>query len=418
VSSGEWNLDRLRQLVSQHDLEGGRIEYKRELGNGNQTLEAIAALSNTFGGIVLIGVDETKQGVDRLTGVEASDRDRLSRMCWDKLVPPFNPEIVPIKLANGNRIVLVVIISPDYIRRPVMLTQGNKIPVRIEGHNVPADWYRLRDLFTEQPASVTRLALPADHGPYTADPDDFPLPALCIRGRLLLAGPRGRPLYVTESSRADVMAALSNEDSLLTGAHSALSHIMHIWTDGTWQSGGWKLEGRASTHMVNLRWYATGPNDQRICQARLTMVLTQSPSQGDSLLVIADITLKHPKSAWLADHLDISEVRQLMLAILATLWGSLGDTASISVLGLPLGPPATLSLTVSTVQESLSSGSYLSHYISFDPGQLIPGNTPSSWTSLPTVQPDHSLFSPIEQERLVNDWIAYLAIDNGYRLLG
>lgn len=421
TSSGEWNLDRLQRLVSQHDLEGGRIEYKRELGNGNQTLEAIAALSNTFGGVVLIGVDETKQGVDRLIGVEATDRDRLARMCWDKLVPPFNPEIVPVQLANGNRVVLVVIISPDYIRRPVMLTQGNKIPVRIEGHNVPADWYRLRDLFTERPAGVTRLVLPADHGPYTANPRDFPLPALCIRGRLLLAGPRGRPLYITEASREAVMAALNNEDSLLTGSHSALSHIMRIWTDGTWKPGEWNLEGRASTHMVNVRWSATGPRDQRIGQARLRMVLTQSPEQGDSLLVSADITLKYPKPARLAfddtsDHLDIGEVRQLLLAILATLWGPLGDTASISILGLPLGPPAELALTVSTVQESLSSDSYLSHYITFGPGQRIPGNTPGSWTPLPAVQPDHSLFSPVEQERLVNDWITYLIIDNGYRL--
>lgn len=91
TSSGEWDLDRLRRLVSQYDLEGGRIEYKRELGNGNQTLEAIAALSNTFGGVVLVGVDETRQGVDRLTGVEATDRDRLARMCWDKLVPHSIP---------------------------------------------------------------------------------------------------------------------------------------------------------------------------------------------------------------------------------------------------------------------------------------------------------------------------------------
>lgn len=167
----------------------------------------------------------------------------------------------------------------------------------------------------------------------------------------------------------------------------------------------------------------TSSDDQRIGQARLRMVLAQRPEQGDSLLVIADITLKHPKSASLglddtSDHLDIGEVRQLMLAILATLWGSLADKASISIVGLPLGPPAGLAPTVSTVRESLYSDSYLTHYISFEAGQLNPGNTPISWTPLPAVQPDHCLFSPVEQERLVNDWIAYLTIDNGYRLSG
>ena len=378
-------------------------------------------MANTFGGVVLVGVDESKNGIDRLTGVEAKERDRLSRMCWDKLVPPFNPEIIPIELDSGNRIVLAVMINPDYIRRPVMIAQGNKVLVRLEGHNVPADWYRLRDLFTEQPASTNGVALPADHGPYTSDPSDFPLPALCIRGRLLLAGPRGQPLYITEASRLALLAALDSDDSTLTGRRSALADFMYAWTDGTWHPRGWELEGRASTNQVSVRWYGNNAEGQRLCRAQLRLVLTQSPAQGDSLLVTTDITLKPPQSEQVAfddrsGHLDISEVQELLLAILASLWGSLGNIASISILGLPLGPPAELGVTVSTVRESLSSGSYLSHYISFRPAQLIPGNTPGSWTTLPSVRPDHSLFSPAERERLVDDWVDYLAIDNGYRL--
>jgi hypothetical protein len=48
-SPDEWDLDRLQRLVIENDLERGRIEYKRELGNGHKTLEAIAALANSFG---------------------------------------------------------------------------------------------------------------------------------------------------------------------------------------------------------------------------------------------------------------------------------------------------------------------------------------------------------------------------------
>ena len=158
----EWDLDRIRRLVTQNDLERGRTEYKRELGNGRATLEAVAALANTFGGVVLVGVDETKRGLDRLTGVEAGGRDELARRCWDQLVPPFSPEIIPIKLEKRDRYVLVVLVDPDHARRPVMLTQGNKVLVRLNGHNVTADWYRLRDLFAEQQASSPRTSLPAD----------------------------------------------------------------------------------------------------------------------------------------------------------------------------------------------------------------------------------------------------------------
>ena len=161
---GEWDLDRIRQLVTQNDLERGRTEYKRELGNGRATLESIAALANTFGGMVLVGVDETKNGLGRLTGVVAGECDKLARRCSDQLVPPFSPQIIPIKLGRGDRYVLVVLVDPDHARRPVMLTQGNKVLVRVNGHNVTADWYRLRDLFAEQPASSLPTALPAEAG--------------------------------------------------------------------------------------------------------------------------------------------------------------------------------------------------------------------------------------------------------------
>ena len=75
-------------------------------------LEAIAALANAFGGVVLIGVDEDKQGAERLTGVDASARDRLARMCWDTLVPPYSPEIIPVRLDLPDKYVLACSSTP------------------------------------------------------------------------------------------------------------------------------------------------------------------------------------------------------------------------------------------------------------------------------------------------------------------
>lgn len=158
--SDAWDLARVQQIVTQNDLERGRIEYKRELGNGRKTLEAIAALGNTFGGVVFIGVDEDKQGLDRLTGVPADQRTRLVSMCWSQLTPPFSPEIIPISLGYDDLYVLAVVINTDYIRRPVMLSQGNKVLVRLDDQNQEPDWYRLRDLFTEQAPGHQDMRLP------------------------------------------------------------------------------------------------------------------------------------------------------------------------------------------------------------------------------------------------------------------
>ena len=84
-------------------------------------------MAHTFGRVVLMGVDEDKQGLNRLSGVPAAERNRLVSMCWSQLTPPFSPEIIPIKLNHDDRYILATVINTDYIRRPVMLNKGNKV---------------------------------------------------------------------------------------------------------------------------------------------------------------------------------------------------------------------------------------------------------------------------------------------------
>jgi predicted HTH transcriptional regulator len=198
-----WDLESIRELVKQHDLERGRIEYKRELGNDHTVLQAIAAMANTFGGTVLVGVDEDREGTGCLVGVPGSDRDRLARMCWDQLVPPFSPDIMPVRLGQ-ERYVLAVVVDHLGARRPVMLARDNKVLVRIEGHNAAADWYRLRDLYAEQSASVLDTGLRAADQDMPAAQADVHDIDVVLRGRLLLTGPPGRSCRITESGRTAV----------------------------------------------------------------------------------------------------------------------------------------------------------------------------------------------------------------------
>jgi len=357
ASPAEWDLRRLRQLVVENDLERARIEYKREL-NG-KVLEAIAALANTFGGVVLIGVDEDKQGSERLTGVEASARDRLARMCWDTLVPPYSPEIIPVKLDPGDTYVLVVLVDPDYARRPVMLSRGNKIPVRIEGHNVPADWYRLRDLFAEELEGDLPVSLPPPRSfvpaPGTAHPD------LGLRARLLLAGPRGRRSYITESARAAVLAALNSGDDPLTGTASAIVGLMHAWAGGPWGSDAWRLDGRSGPNALSARWEGRLSTGQALTGARVTAdLIPATATERARLTITLEALLTNPRRAaegnQFKDALDrdgegsylaeidpvpfirLNDLRRLMLDTLATLWGPLGASASAAIFGQPLGP--------------------------------------------------------------------------------
>jgi Putative DNA-binding domain len=150
-----------------------------------------SALANTFGGVVLVGVDEDKQGPDRLTGIPSTDRTRLVSWCWSRLTPPFSPEVIPVSLGHDDLYVLAVVINTDYIRRPVMISQGNRVPVRLDDQNQAPDWYRLRDLFTEQAPGNLDLNLPPADPTVTTRQGHYPDTDLALRGRLLLAGPRG-----------------------------------------------------------------------------------------------------------------------------------------------------------------------------------------------------------------------------------
>jgi hypothetical protein len=438
ANPGEWDFVRLRQLVIEHDLERARIEYKRELGNGNKVMEAIAALANTFGGVVLIGVDEDKQGADRLTGVDSSERDRLARMCWDKLVPPYSPEIIPIKLDPDDKHVLAVLVDSDYARRPVMVTQGKKIPVRIEGSNESADWYRLRELFAEERAGASRPTLPASGNfvptPGVAHPD------LGVRARLLLTGPRGRPSYITEPARTAILATLNSADDPLTGVGSTLVALMHTWAGAPWGSNVWRLQGRSGPHTFNARWQGLLDTGQTLTEARLiTELAPATASLGAQLTITLEALLTNPRRAVLGNqfkeasdqtadrdasyvaemdptpliHLD--GLRRLMLDILAALWGPLGAQASTGILGQPLGPPAQLDIAVFTAAQDIPSQVPIDQCVDFGIATLIPGNAPLPWIQLDPIEPDHEFLNRAEQEKTAYEWIILLGLQNGYQ---
>ena len=436
ASPGDWDLARLQQLVVQNDLERARIEYKRDLSSRDRVLEAIAALANTFGGVVLIGVDEDKQGTERLTGVDASERDKLARMCWDTLVPPYSPEIIPIRLDPADRYVLAVLADPGYARRPVMLSQSKKVPVRIEGHNVPADWYRLRDLFAEEQAGDPRPALPPSGNfvptPGTAHPD------LGLRARLLLTGPRGRRSHISEPARTAILATLNSKGDPLTGTASALVALMHAWAAGPWGSNSWRLHGRSSPHALSARWEGLLDTGQALAEGRLSADLAPATAaQGSRLTVTLEALLTNPLRAargnqfketldrdgdggFLAEldptpFIRLDDLRRLMLDALATLWGPLGAQVSMTILGQPLGPPAQLDIAVFTAAKDTPSQIPINRCVDFGTATLIPGNTPHPWTQLDPIEPDHELLHHDQQERGAREWITWLGLYNGYQ---
>lgn len=113
--------------------ESSMLEFKSKPNKSN-VAEAVAALSNTHGGIVLVGIDEDKE--DPVVGVPASDVDRIVTQLR-ALLPDAMPEVIPVAvMSKPETVVLVLRVDPDRIDIPVVL--GGRVLIRIPGATVGA----------------------------------------------------------------------------------------------------------------------------------------------------------------------------------------------------------------------------------------------------------------------------------------
>lgn len=154
ATAAEIDADGLLAFLKLRQPEGLNLEYKERLDpRHDRPIESIAAMANTYGGVLLIGVAE-ERGLPTTDppGVELGERDRLVNRCLGLLEPPFAPEVIPVALPQNDRYVLVVRVNWGAADRPLVFR--GRVPVRSEGRNVPADRYRMASLFAEQPGTA------------------------------------------------------------------------------------------------------------------------------------------------------------------------------------------------------------------------------------------------------------------------
>jgi predicted HTH transcriptional regulator len=163
--------DRVQGLVASSPHETLTLEYKSVYTPG--LVKTVAAMANTYGGLVLVGVLDSKQVVqghtaDRIVGVSGETVTKIANGCDNCLEPPWQPEIIPVAIpGEQDKFVLVVRVGPARAPRPVLFE--GKAPIWLHGNNATADRTRLAQLFAETaaPAGGARLACPDLHCPVT-----------------------------------------------------------------------------------------------------------------------------------------------------------------------------------------------------------------------------------------------------------
>jgi hypothetical protein len=138
-------LEMVEDFVALRIPENLRVEYKRE---GDKPAEAAAALANTYGGVVLVGVSEGDRGIPQdIVGVSRKEKEKLVNRMGTTYDPPWSPEVIEVPLRDNDKVVLVLRIDPDRVPKPIVM--DGAIWIRLDARNVKANRQMMAALLAE-----------------------------------------------------------------------------------------------------------------------------------------------------------------------------------------------------------------------------------------------------------------------------
>ncbi len=203
-------------------IESTTLEAKARRDHNN-VVEAVAALSNTDGGVVLVGVlDNGAVGADRIVGVPQVEHDRITSQL-NNLISTAMPEVIAVRIPNTERLVIVLRVNADAVPHPVVV--AGKVVYRVPGHTIPADRQRIIDLVARDSVAgalghtTGRMAVPTypwqpNHIPLW--PEDMEPGAEPVRaaGELRVVGGLTLPPRIVDRPWLDTRARRAAEDAL------------------------------------------------------------------------------------------------------------------------------------------------------------------------------------------------------------
>ena len=317
------DFDLVRQFVI--DAEAANLFTEsltfeaKERRHDNNVAEAVAALSNSDGGVVLVGVkDKGASGEARIVGVLPKDHDSLLANLQN-LIPTAMPEIIPVRMPGADRLVIVLRVNADEVLHPVLV--AGKVLYRVPGHSVPADRQRLLDLIARDGSAgnvagtLSRLAVPAypwqpmhiDVWPATVDSRGPNVDA----GELRVVGGLSLPSRIADRPWIDSRARQATRDVL----NSSPLRVARDWSIQAWNiaearatavtlhaartagspitiegAAYLNLAGRSLSSMVALRWFRADQAPEPLPLETIYLLLLSS-------LVTVASTIRHVANA-------------------------------------------------------------------------------------------------------------------------
>jgi hypothetical protein len=368
----------------------------KERRNGNNIAEAVGALSNTDGGVVLVGVkDQGAVGEARIVGVPKAEHDNIVSNLRN-LIPTAMPEVIAVRIPKTDKLVIVLRVDADAVAHPVLVS--GKVLYRVSGQSVSADRQRVLDLVARdapptgpQPYTAGRMAVPIYPWqptqiellpPITDSAEGPPRRAgeLRVVGGLTLPGRIADRPWIDSRARQAAEDVLNNSPLRFTPAWSI--RVFDI------------VEARATT----LRLYAAPVEDSAVnLEAAAYLNLA-----GRTLSTL--ITLRWSRSGSLLEPLALQWVYVALLGALVTVTATYRQVAA----ALDAAEPSD----IKPFQAWLTSSSRQAFDVIDMPFRRDNRDKPQA-ADFPTARPLTTGLADLDQ--LVRDWLTYWLLEIGAR---
>lgn len=130
--------EQIKNIIRQG--EGQNLEFKYNIDNKQDFLETVVSFSNSFGGIIIIGVDDNGQ----VKGFKSNEEDIL-KMIHDGCEPPITPVFKVYDDINGFPIIVLEIESGE--NKPYLLKSKGIAYVRHGSNDFPPSRAELDQLY-------------------------------------------------------------------------------------------------------------------------------------------------------------------------------------------------------------------------------------------------------------------------------
>lgn len=139
-------VEDVKAFCQKQNKEGINLDYKKDFSNTKKIAKTIAAMANTLGGWIIVGVEDDGNDKPKLP-VDGIDWEkqlslRVTNLVIDNISPPSLP-IVHVCDPDENNKTFVILYVQESKDAPHWLFNENKLCVRLADRTSSAEWDRL-----------------------------------------------------------------------------------------------------------------------------------------------------------------------------------------------------------------------------------------------------------------------------------